>query len=477
MARQILIVDAVATNRIVLKVKLTAAFYEVTQATNAAEALDHVRGTGPSLIMIGGIRDMSPVALCTKLRETEATQNCSIVMLATESCAEARLAVLNAGANSILEQPCCDALLLARLRALLRTHETEAEVQTREGTHRALGLSEPSAPFEVPGRIGVIAENRRSLTGRMSDLRAATPHRIALMSPRDVFYPEAGPEAKRPEAPSDVLILALTGANPEAELQIIPDLRARMASRDAGVLVLTPAGDGSAAATALNLGADDVAPADISTAEIALRADRLMARKRMSDRMRSTVQEGLRAAVTDSLTGLFNRRYALPHMSRIAERAARLGRPFAVMVADLDHFKRVNDRYGHAAGDAVLAEVAQRLRCNLRAVDLVARIGGEEFLMVLPDASDLKADRMAHRLCAAISDHPFAIPDRDDPIHVTISIGVTIAQFAQNLAGFSPPDTLPPELRPTTLLRRADTALYEAKAQGRNQVELSRPAA
>ncbi|WP_417523205.1 diguanylate cyclase [Marinovum sp.] len=468
MARQILLVDAVATNRIVLKVKLAAAYYEVEQAVSAEEALAQVRRKTPAVILIGGLNDAAPAELCRQLREIPATAHCVIVVMLSEDGTEARLAALEAGATSILDQPCCDALLLARLRALLRGHETELELRMREGTHRALGLSEPAARFDLPARVGVIAEDRRALTSRLPELRALLPHPLDLLAPREVFHPRSAPGTRAPLGP-DVLVMALDATKSEAEMQILPDLRARTATRYAGVLVLAPEGAGPLAAAVLDLGADDVAPANISAQEIALRVDRLVARKRMADRLRSTVREGLRAAVTDPLTGLFNRRYALPHISRIAERACRLGRPFAVMVADLDHFKRVNDTYGHAAGDAVLSELARRLRDNLRAVDLVARIGGEEFLVVLPDAADERADRTAHRLCAAVSEAPFTIPGRAEPLRITISIGVMIAR-----PGSADPGTA---LRPEALLRCADAALYRAKAHGRNQVELRRPAA
>ncbi|MEQ8339687.1 MAG: diguanylate cyclase [Marinovum algicola] len=473
MARQILLVDAVATNRIVLKVKLAAAFYEVEQAVSAAEALEQVRRKTPSVILIGGLGDASPVDLCRRLRSLAATAHCPIVLMASENSADARIAALEAGASSILDQPCCDTLLLARLRALLRGHETEMELRMRDGTHRALGLSEPAARFDLPARIGIIAEERRGLAGRLRDLRGLLPHRLDLMSPREVFHPLNRPPGGPAGATPDVLVIALDAGKADAEMQILPDLRARAATRYAGVLVLAPENAGPLAAAVLDLGADDVAPADTSPAEIALRVERLVARKRMADRLRSTVREGLRAAVTDPLTGLFNRRYALPHITRISERATRLGRPFAVMVADLDHFKKVNDNFGHAAGDAVLSELARRLRDNLRAVDLVARIGGEEFLVVLPDAADHRANRTAHRLCAAVSDAPFAIPGQEAPIRITISIGVMIArpQATPGAAAGAAP------LRPEALLRDADAALYKAKAHGRNQVELRRPAA
>ena len=176
--------------------------------------------------------------------------------------------------------------------------------------------------------------------------------------------------------------------------------------------------------------------------------------------------QGLRLAVTDPLTGLHNRRYALAHLDRIAARARDTGRRFAVMVLDLDRFKTVNDTWGHGAGDTVLETVAARLRDNLRPSDLVARIGGEEFLVALPDATLGTARITAERLCRVISDEPVILPDGRSSVQVTISVGLALG-----------PD-LSPELPDATAtarsaLARADAALLIAKTDGRNQVTIA----
>jgi two-component system cell cycle response regulator len=129
------------------------------------------------------------------------------------------------------------------------------------------------------------------------------------------------------------------------------------------------------------------------------------------------------------------------------------------MVADLDFFKQVNDRHGHAAGDAVLVAVTERLRTHLRAGDLLARIGGEEFLIALPDTTRAEAQEVAERLCDAIRATPVAVPGARAPIAVTLSLGVTVAEPRPGL----PPPTM------QVLLEEADRALYAAKARGRNQ--------
>jgi len=213
---------------------------------------------------------------------------------------------------------------------------------------------------------------------------------------------------------------------------------------------------------ALDLGANDALPADLCPQEMTLRITRLLAEKQRGDLLRRTVRSGLEAAVTDALTGLFNRRYASAQLQRMAAQCRRSGRDFAVMVLDIDHFKTINDRHGHAAGDAVLREVAARLRANLRPVDLLARIGGEEFLVAVPDSDISHARNVAERLREVVGARPFRMPGREEGVCVTLSIGVSLASTLDGRA----------TLRPDDLVEAADQALFAAKGSGRNAVNL-----
>ncbi|RZL03077.1 MAG: sensor domain-containing diguanylate cyclase [Rubrivivax sp.] len=156
----------------------------------------------------------------------------------------------------------------------------------------------------------------------------------------------------------------------------------------------------------------------------------------------------------DALTGLLNRRAIEYLLDREAQRLHRFGEPFTVLMVDIDHFKRINDRLGHAAGDAVLCAVSQALQAQAREVDRVARFGGEEFCVLLPHTLHEGALLAAERLRHAISQ--INIPWADETITVTISSGLATAN--------DPLETL------SSLLRRADDALYQAKAEGRNKV-------
>ncbi|MDM8350108.1 sensor domain-containing diguanylate cyclase [Pseudomonas sp. sp1636] len=157
----------------------------------------------------------------------------------------------------------------------------------------------------------------------------------------------------------------------------------------------------------------------------------------------------------DSLTGLFNRQTLNEELRRSLAQAVRSQRPMAILMMDLDHFKQVNDRYGHLAGDACLHHAAQRLQQRLRAGDLLARFGGEEFVAVLGDTDLAGAHGLAEQLRDDLARHPCSYQDQS--IELTISIGVCAE--------------IPDSADSKQLLNRADQALYRAKAGGRNRVE------
>lgn len=460
----ILIVDAIATNRISLKVKLAAAFYKVIQAGDIEQAIAEVRRRPPDLVicaltMPGG----GATELCDHLRSLFPTEELPVLAVGNRDHADCRLAALEAGVSDVLLKPLDDTLLLGRTRSLIRARNAADEWQMRDDTTRALGLAEPAADYAPMGHCVLIHSDGAAMLNWANRLRPRLRARLTLSKPEEAI------RELPPEGPPDAFVLALP-AEPGAAMaacRLISALRANAKTRHAGLLVVQLAPDTTLAATALDLGADDLMIDGFDAAEMTLRLHALLRRKRMADQLRATVRTGLKAAVFDPLTGLHNRRYAMPHLGRIAERAQQTLRPFAVMLADLDHFKMINDKYGHATGDAVLVQTAQRLRDNLRGMDLVARIGGEEFLIVMPGTSMAEAEVAAARLCADIGGRDFETSGSAHPLTVTISIGLAVG----------PLDGTGEPLSVETLLAQADRALYSAKTRGRNQVTLSRPAA
>lgn len=168
--------------------------------------------------------------------------------------------------------------------------------------------------------------------------------------------------------------------------------------------------------------------------------------------MEETARTMRRLANTDALTGLANRRQAEEQLTRELRRAERYGRPFSVLMMDIDHFKALNDRFGHLAGDDVLVDVARRVERMVRAADTVARWGGEEFVLIAPETVAADAGRLAEMIRTHIDDHALA-----DRYRISVSIGV---------ASYRLGDTV------QSIVARADAALYLAKRGGRNQVKM-----
>jgi diguanylate cyclase (GGDEF)-like protein len=239
-------------------------------------------------------------------------------------------------------------------------------------------------------------------------------------------------------------------------VEVCRALRRRVGEPYVYVILLTAKGHPAEIIEGLEAGADDyiTKPFDIHELKARLRAGR-----RILDLQEQLVSanDRLRIQAThDPLTGFLNRGTILDSLEREMARSAREDRSLAVIMADIDHFKTVNDTYGHLAGDAILQTVAKRIQDSIRTYDQVGRYGGEEFLIVSPGCTLEQACDLAERLRACVCKEPEIV--RDESISVTMSFGLAIAD--ENCT------------ESAELLRAADSALYLAKNRGRNRVEV-----
>jgi len=455
MTGRILVVDDVATNRIVMKVKLSAACYTVLQADCGQAALRLAKSEQPDLILLDVMMpDMSGVSVCEQLKADPETADIPVILVTALADRDSKMAGLLRGADDFLSKPVDEVTLLARVRSLLRAHEIQRELRLREESYAGLGFAESAPAFAAPGKVALVAPDaatgiawKRALQPRLSDQ--------VLVMPREQVL-----QARDSDTAPDVFVIAADLSMHNEGLRLLSDLRSRPATRHAAALTILPRNESERGAVALDLGAGDILYDPFDAEELAVRIQTQLRRKRQSDRLRATVEAGLELAVTDSLTGLHNRRYALKRLDRMLQSP---GRGVAVMMLDLDHFKAVNDSHGHAAGDAVLAAVAKRLRAVLRPSDLLARLGGEEFLVALHDTDAVTALHCAERLRETVGGHAISVHDLAEPISVTMSVGLTISDDTGDLA--------------ETLIQKADLALYGSKSEGRNLVTVSATAA
>ncbi|MCU0828701.1 MAG: diguanylate cyclase [Tabrizicola sp.] len=455
MSGTILIIDDVATNRIVYRARLAAAFYEPQLASSGQQGLSMAQDLLPDLILLDyGLPDMSGQEVLRKLRANARTRDIPVIVLTAAQDPDVRLAAFSAGADDVIIKPAAEHVLLARVRNLLRSRVDSDFVAA--DVLSAPGFAEPVSAFEPGGTVAVVTNQTDHARRLQHDLSGMLKDRLVVLS-----RPQALAEAAMAQTAAgvpDVFIVQDDPAEPSGALRLLSELKSHQATRHSAVCVLSRAAQPDDAAMAFDLGADDVVDPDVSPTELALRTRSLMRRKRQGDRQRARMQDSLRLSLVDPLTGLYNRRYALPQLAAIARQAAEAGATFAVMVVDLDRFKLVNDQFGHTAGDQVLVEVSRRLSSSLRTSDLLARIGGEEFLVVLPLCSMAEARRIAERLCAVVDERPVRLAS-GTALSVTVSIGVAVSGLGDDDQGAI-----------NRVVEAADLALLDSKGSGRNQV-------
>jgi two-component system cell cycle response regulator len=226
----------------------------------------------------------------------------------------------------------------------------------------------------------------------------------------------------------DLLIVSLSLAGADG-LRLCSQARSLGRSTHLPIVVLVQPGDDKRLLRALDMGVNDYVTRPVDRNELLARVRTQMKRKRFTDYLRDRFEESVELAVTDALTGLHNRRYMEAHLKALADQAIASGHPLSVLLADIDNFKAINDTYGHDAGDGVLREFAGRFRRNTRSVDLACRIGGEEFVIVMPDTGLERACQVGERLRACIAAEPF----RTGPsAHLGVTASVGIATMGQS---------------------------------------------
>jgi len=455
MSARILVVDDVPSNLRLLEARLAAEYYEVRTAQSGPAALEIAPAWAPDLILLDVMMPgMDGFVVCARLKAQLATQHIPIVMVTALGESTERVRGLEAGADDFLTKPVDDATLFARVRSLVRLKRLLDEWRLRAETTSQLGV-----------RSGLdIAPSVRGSRALALVVEGFEWQRIeAALSAEGVGCDRvlSGVEAtaRLASAPYDLVLLDLRLAL-EDPLRLASRLRADEATRETPVLLLAEPDHRQLLFRGFDLGANDYIVRPLDPAELRVRARNQIRRKLYQDRLRADLAYSISLAVTDPLTGLHNQRYLRGHLRSLMASLRGSGGSLAAMMIDLDHFKSINDRFGHPAGDAALQAVATCIRQHVRLFDTVARYGGEEFAVVMPGATLADAAVAAERLRCEIARLRF-VPKEGILHPLTTSIGV--AALTATAAGDG-------EKAVDFLLRRADDALYQAKRQGRNCV-------
>ncbi|HQX27409.1 MAG TPA: PleD family two-component system response regulator [Alphaproteobacteria bacterium] len=452
MSARVLVVDDILPNVKLLEAKLTSEYYDVLTATNGKEALEKVAAESPDLVLLDVMMPgMDGFEVCTRIKQNPALAHIPVVMVTALTDAEDKVRGLESGADDFLSKPINDIALMARVRSLVRLKMALDEWRVRENTANQLGVVEKQSNVMMES-----ADKARVLVVEDKNFEQRKIQETLQRDQDDVTVTENGAKTMELVATQefDVLIVSLNLAG-EDGLRLCSHLKSNERTRSIPIVMIGGEEDMPRIAHGLEIGAHDYILRPVDRNELLARVRTQVRRKRFQERLRSTYEISLSMALTDSLTGLYNRRYLEVHLEKLLLKNQESKKSLAVLLVDIDHFKQVNDKYGHTAGDEVLQIFSQRLLGNLRSFDLVARLGGEEFAVILPDVSEQRAWMVGERLRASISDVAFNVTGHEG-IAITTSIGAALIDHNQHTKH--------------EVLERADKCLYEAKKGGRNAV-------
>ncbi|MBV8754154.1 MAG: PleD family two-component system response regulator [Hyphomicrobiales bacterium] len=452
MSARVLVVDDVPANAKLLEARLMAEYFDVVTATSGAEALAICERAQCDIVLLDVMMpEMDGFEVCRRLKTGPNTHHIPVVMVTALDQPSDRVRGLEAGADDFLTKPVSDIALVARVRSLTRLKLVTDELRMRALTSKEIGLHDPlRASLTDSGRNGriLVIDDRRASYERIAKVLAGE-HKVDVETdPQEALFHAA-------EGDYDLLIVSLALENFDA-LRLCSQVRSLERTRNVPILVVVEVEDNARLLRGLEIGVNDYLVRPIDSNELLARARTQIRKRRYGARLRDNVQMSMELAVTDALTGLYNRRYMESHVTSLVEQALARGKPLVLLVIDIDYFKAVNDGHGHDAGDDVLREFASRLKKSIRGIDLACRYGGEEFVIVMPETDMAVAAIVAERIRRRIAGEPFSIRSSAAALDVTISIGLAA------LSGMS--DTA------KAILKRADQALYRAKRDGRNRV-------
>lgn len=453
MAARVLVVDDILPNVKLLEAKLSSEYFDVITALSGAEGIQKAETLSPDIILLDVMMPgMDGFEACHRLKSSLITSHIPVVMVTALTDATDRVRGLEAGADDFLSKPVNDVALMARVRSLVRLKMTVDEWRIRENTANQFGftgnkstiLSEHFEKARVLAVEDKIFESEKFIETLKRDEDAVTAVRsgdqaIALAQQNDF----------------DIIIVSLNLAN-EDSLRLCSQLRLNERTRSVPILIIGEESDMKRIATGLEIGAHDYILRPVDRNELLARVRTQVRRKRYQDRLRSNYEMSLSMALTDSLTSLYNRRYLMVHLEKLLRKNVEAKKTMGVLMLDIDHFKQINDTYGHGAGDEVLKIFSERILLRLRSFDLVVRLGGEEFVVVLPDISQDMAIHVAERLRKGICSLSFSVKVADKPTEIKVSTSIGGSLIA---AG----DVMVDEV-----LQLIDEELYKAKEDGRN---------
>ncbi|NGP17670.1 PleD family two-component system response regulator [Devosia aurantiaca] len=451
MTARVLIVDDIPTNVRLLEARLTAEYYEVLTATSGAQALEICETQDVDIVLLDVMMpEMDGFEVCQRLKASPRTHHVPVLMITALDQPSDRVRGLEVGADDFLTKPVDDTQLMARVKSLVRLKSLTDELRARALTGQQIAIEDALRAMDTISASGgsiLIIDTDLRHAERVKGYLSAEHSVDILTQPSDAVFQVAGANYE--------LALVSMSMDDFDPLRVCSQIRTLDHTRTLPIILMADEGDKPRVVRALDLGVNDFISRPVERNELSARVRTQIRRNRYALELRQSVTNTMALAVTDELTGLYNRRYFDRHLNVMLGKAQEQSRDMALMILDIDHFKSVNDNHGHDVGDIVLREFAARMKRNIRGVDLACRMGGEEFVVLMPDTDTFQAEAVAERVRQAIAEKPFDVGTAR-PLTVTVSVGVSLNETLTD--------------SPESMLKRADVALYRAKREGRNRV-------
>ncbi|MES2214865.1 MAG: PleD family two-component system response regulator [Pseudomonadota bacterium] len=453
MTATILVVDDLEPNVKLLEAKLLGEYYTVFTANGGQAALDVLARETIDIVLLDVMMPgMDGFETCKLIKSNPETLHIPVVMVTALSEIEDRVKALEAGADEFLTKPVNDVALFARVKSLSRTRSVIDELKIRNKTNAEIGgkVVDFTDNF-TNNKILLINDDVIQSKNIVKTLSKLTAHVQTLTNMEEMdkvvttFIP-------------DVIIIScqIEFSDP---LRIVAKLRGVAELKQSFFMLYAEEENINIVIRGLEIGVNDYFIYPVDENELLARIRTQLRRKKYQDELRQDLEDSVNLSIKDGLTGIFNRRYFDTHIEQIVAQCSANQKLFSLLMIDMDHFKKVNDEYGHQAGDEVLKFLTTLLSLQLRATDLFARYGGEEFVIVLCETDIVNATTVAERIRAATEAAEFKISAKSEPLHKTLSMG--LAEYRSGETAKS-------------LIERADSALYEAKESGRNKVILAK---
>jgi two-component system cell cycle response regulator len=448
-------VDDRPANLGVLEAKLVSEYFDVMTATSGQQALDLVDRQAPDIILLDVMMpDMDGYQVCEVLKKNPKTAHIPVVMVTALSDVKDRIRGLEVGADEFLTKPIHDMQMLSRVRSLIRLKVLVDSLRLQRTASSGLGIPEDQlVTFPTDDQIHGVR-----IACLIEDPLLREKVELFLLPDKHTLFFFPNPESFLENLGTKKYDLALASLRFQGEdiLRLCSQVRSGAETRHLPMIIIAEDLQERLLAKALDIGVNDYILEPLDSHEMRLRVRTQVKRLVYQKILRLSYEKSINLSLTDELTKLYNRRYFNAHCDALLQMEKAQIRPCCLMILDIDHFKSINDTFGHDQGDRVLIELARLLQANTRDSDLVARLGGEEFVVVMDNATLGTGLRVAERLRRAVEAKSFPLI-QGGQMNISISIGITVSDTTKNT------------LSRDQMLKAADLALYQAKHAGRNR--------